>query len=149
MGPWKVLREPESARRYCGTAISFVSFCLRTFCLPSDTIPTRFTEEQRAYLGEYKAYLASPIDSCATDVEKFQSALFCVLFREQCVDISAAGRLSCPVQSYIALLSLRKAGDFVKPGLVTQPISRLLYLARAAVLKTALRDLGDSERLTW
>src|ERR1700733_2547858 len=127
MGPWKVLREPESARRYCGTAISFMSFCLRTFSLPSDAIPTRFNDKQRDELDKYKTYLKSPIDSSAMDVEKFQSALFCVLFREECVDISAAGRLSCPVQSYIALLSLRKAGDFVKPGLVTQPISRLLY----------------------
>ena len=87
-------------------------------------------------------------DSPATDVEKFQTALFSVLFREQGVDITPAGRLSCPVQSYIALLSLRKAGDFVKASLVTQPISRLLYLSRAAILQTALRDHDRAEGIT-
>jgi hypothetical protein len=96
-------------------------------------------------LDDYKTYLMSPLDPSAADVEKFQSALFCVLFREQSIDISIAGRLSCPVQSYIALLSLRKTGDFVKPGLVTQPISRLLYVSRAVILKTAFCDYSDSE----
>lgn len=79
------------------------------------------------------------------DTEKFQHALFCVLFREEASDLSVAGRLSCPVQCYISLLSLRKYGHFVKPGLVTQPISRLMYLSRAAVLKKALAThSGDS-----
>lgn len=128
MGGWKVLRERDSARRYCGTAISLLSFCLRVCFLPETSVPTRFTDNQRTVLSEYKEYLASVTDSPATDVEKFQTALFSVLFREQGVDITPAGRLSCPVQSYIALLSLRKAGDFVKASLVTQPISRLLYL---------------------
>jgi hypothetical protein len=145
MGSWKVLREPESARRYCGTAISFLSFCLKTFSLPLSTVPTRFTDKQRAQLEDYRKYLMSPTDSPAADIENFQSALLCVLFREESVDISTAGRLSCPVQSYIALISLRKAGDFVKPGLVTQPISRLLYISRAVVLKTALRDYNEAE----
>lgn len=88
----------------------------------------------------------SPIDSSDADIQKFQSALFVVLFRVNDIDISAAGRLSCPVQSYIALLSLREAGDFVKPGLVTQPISRLLYISKAVVLQVALRDCNEPEK---
>ena len=147
MGAWRVLREPESARRYCGTAISFVSYCLRTVSLSPDVVPIRFNDKQRAVLNNYKTYLTSSTDPSAVDIEEFQSALFCVLFREQRIDTSAAGRLSCPVQSYIALLSLRKTGDFVKASLVTQPISRLLYISRAAVLKTALRDYDSAEGL--
>lgn len=92
----------------------------------------------------------APTPPLSEDVQKFQSALFCVLFREQAFDTSAAGRLSCPVQSYIALLSLRKIGDFVKPGLVTQPIARLMYLSRAAVLKRALAEHGDTDEfIRW
>jgi len=79
------------------------------------------------------------------DVEKFQSALSCVLFREADFEIDKLGRLACPVQSYIALLSLRKTGEFIKAGLVTQPISRLLYLSRSVVLRVTLRDHGDKE----
>lgn len=148
MGQWKVLREPESSRRYCGTAISFVAFCLRTLSLSTDAVPTRFTDEQRAVLDGYRGYLTQSANSLASDVEKFQLALFSVLFRERGLDVSPDGRLSCPVQTYIALLSLRKQGNFVKAGLVTQPISRLLYLSRATILKTALRDLGEGEGIT-
>lgn len=79
------------------------------------------------------------------DVKKFQEVLSCVLFRDQSVKIDTAGRLACPVHTYMALLSLRKAGDFVKAGLVTQPISRLLYLSRSAVLQIVLRDHKDTE----
>ena len=145
MGSWKVLREPESARRYCGTAISLVSFCLRSFSLPSDKAPTRFTDRQRTVLENYRQYLTTSKDLSEDDVRRFQSALFCVLFREHAVDIDVTGRLSCPVQCYIALLSLRQAGHFIKPGLVTQPISRLLYLSRCAVLQVALCDRSDAE----
>ena len=80
-----------------------------------------------------------------TDIENFQEVLSCVLFRDQTIEINAAGRLACPVQTYIALLSLRKRGDFVKPGLVTQPISRLLYLSRCVVLLITLRDHKGTE----
>jgi hypothetical protein len=146
MGPWKVLREPESARRYCGTAISLLSFCLRVLNISADTVPTRFTNEQRDILNDYVKYLMSSTSSPLENVHRFQVALFCVLFRERGFDISVMGRLACPVQSYIALLSLRKQGVFVKAGLVTQPISRLLYLSRAAVLKTALHGLSGGDR---
>ena len=143
MGPWKVLREIDSARRYCGTAISFLSFCLRSFSLPREKVPTRFTDRQRAMLEEYKQYLSTEADSTDADIDKFQSALFSVLFRDPDARIDVTGRLSCPVQCYVALLAFRKTGDFVKPGLVTQPISRLLYLSRSAVLQTALRNSGE------
>jgi hypothetical protein len=89
-------------------------------------------------LDKYKTYLTAQPVSSDRDIKEFQSALFCVLFREEGVNIDTVGRLACPVQLYMALLALRKAGDFVKPGLVTQPISRLLYLSRGAVLKVAL-----------
>lgn len=146
MGSWKVLREVESARRYCGAAISFVSFSLKSLSLPLDKVPARFTDSQRTLLEDYQKYLMDPTDSPEEDVNQFQSALFSVLFREHTVDIDLTGRLSCPVQCYIALLSLRKMGNFVKPALVTQPISRLLYLSRSVVLQTALRDCNDTER---
>lgn len=148
MGAWKVLREPDSARRYCGTAISFLAFCLRACSLPTTAVPTRFTDEQRDLLNGYKDYLTSVVDSSAADVEEFQSALFSVLFRMPGLDITPAGRLSCPVQSYVALVSLRTVGDFVKPGLVTQPISRLLYLSRGAILQAALRYHDKEEGIT-
>lgn len=85
----------------------------------------------------------------ADDVEKFQVALSSVLFRDRGLEINVVGRLACPVQTYIALLSLRKTGEFVKAGLVTQPIARLLYLSRCAVLQTTLRDhKKDTEGFT-
>lgn len=130
-------------------AISLVSFCLRSFSLPHDKLPTRFTDNQRAVLEDYKQYLMDPTDSPGEEVTRFQSALFSVLFRERAVSIDLTGHLSCPVQCYMALLSLRKVGDFVKAGLVTQPISRLLYLSRSAILQTALRDCDDEERFLW
>lgn len=130
-------------------AISLVSFCLRSFSLPHDKLPTRFTDNQRAVLEDYKQYLMDPTDSPGEEVTRFQSALFSVLFRERAVSIDLTGRLSCPVQCYMALLSLRKVGDFVKAGLVTQLISRLLYLSRSAILQTALRDCDDEERFLW
>jgi hypothetical protein len=145
---WKVLREVESARRYCGTAVSFLSFCLKAISLPNDKVPTRFTNGQRTVLEEYKKHLTTRPASSNDDVENFQSALFCVLFREQYFEIEMVGRLACPVQSYIALLSLRKTGSFVQPGLVTQPISRLLYLSRGAVLKAALLIPHDDQGFT-
>lgn len=139
-GPWKVLREPESARRYCGTAISFLSFCLKASSLPSDKIPTQFTESQRTTLREYQECLMGNPAQSDSDTEKFQAALSSVLFRDRGFEIDTVGRLACPLQTYIALLSLRKTGEFVKPGLVTQPISRFMYLSRSAVLQTVLRD---------
>jgi hypothetical protein len=145
MGPWKVLREPDSARRYCGTAVSFLSFCLKALSLPSDKVPTRFTDNQQAVLNSYREYLASTLMPSADDITRFQSALFSVLFREQGFDIDTAGRMACPVQSYIAFLSLRGPGQFVCAGLVTQPVSRLLYLSRSAVLQVALHDCNEAE----
>ena len=88
--------------------------------------------------------MASLAPSCG-DVEKFESALFSVLFREQGVQIDTIGRLACPVQSYLAFVSLWETGQFVKAGLVTQPISRFLYLSRAVVLRIALRDCSGEE----
>ena len=88
--------------------------------------------------------MAGP-DASDDDVHKFQSALSCVLFREHGFEIDRVGRLACPVQSYIALLSLQKAGHFVHPGLVTQPISRLLYLSRSVVLRITVRDHEGKE----
>lgn len=128
--------------------ISLVSFCLKTYSLPTTSVPTRFTDNQRTVLSEYQGYLMSGVDSPNTDIEKFQTALFSVLFREDGLDITPAGRLSCPVQSYMALISLRKAGDFVKAGLVTQPISMLMYLSRLAILQAALREHGRTEGIT-
>lgn len=113
--------------------------------LPTDDIPTRFTDNQRTALEDYKEYLMADIASCAADVEKFQMALSSVLFRQQGFKIDTVGRLGCPAQSYIAILSLRGTGQFVKAGLVTQPISRLLYLSRSAVLHTALHDHKDAD----
>ena len=144
MGPWKVLREPESCRRYCGTAISFVAFCLKALSHPPNKVPARFTDRQRAILSNYEKHLEADVPPLENDLEMFQDALSSVLFRESDTKINSDGRLACPVQTFMALLSLRKAGDFVKAGLVTQPISRLLYLSRAVVLRTALRgDSGD------
>lgn len=145
LGPWKVLREAESARRYCGTAISFVSFCLKAFSLPAEDIPTRFTDMQQTVLQRYQEYLMADLPPSRDDVEKFQEALSCVLFRDKGIEIEKAGRLACPVQTYIALLSLRRGGDFVKAGLITQPISRFLYLSRSVVLRITLRDHKDAE----
>ena len=145
LGAWRMLRESESARRYCGTAISLVSFSLRAFTLPSDKVPTWFTDMQQATLREYQEYLMGDLTPSDTDLEKFQAALSSVLFRDRGVDIDTVGRLACPVQSFISLLSLRKTGEFVKPSLVTQPISRFIYLSRAVVLRIALRDYKDKE----
>jgi len=140
MGRWQVLREPESARRYCGTAISLLSFCLKVVSSMDCEVPTKFTETQKAVLCDYQTYLTTNYVESDSDIERFQAALCCVLFREKEYNIDLVGRLACPIQSYIALLSLRKMGEFVKPGLVTQPIARLLYLSRMAVLRMALRD---------
>jgi hypothetical protein len=140
MGLWKVLREPESCRRYCGTAILFLAFCLKASSLPPNKVPARFTDRQRAILRNYEEDLQADVPPSENDIEMFQDALSCVLFRENGLKINAGGRLACPVQSFMALLSLRKTGDFVKAGLVTQPISRLLYLSRSVVLRTAIRD---------
>ena len=141
-----MLREPESARRYCGTGISFLSFCLKVLSHPSSKVPTRFTDRQRTALEGYKEYLMSESPASNGDVEKFESALSCILFRDTDMEIDKVGRLACPVQSYIALLSLRNTGEFVHPSLVTQPISRLLYLSRATVLRVTLRDHTDTDR---
>lgn len=145
LGPWKVLREADSARRYCGTAISFLSFCLKVFSLSSEEAPTRFSENQRAALEDYREYLMSDLIPSVDDISRFQSALFSVLFREQGFEIDTVGRLACPVQCYIALLSLRTTGQFVKASLVTQPVSRLLYLSRCTVLHLVLRNCNDGE----
>jgi hypothetical protein len=96
-------------------------------------------------LRDYQEYLMADLSPSRGDVQKFQEVLSCVLFRDQSIKVDMAGCLACPVQTYIALLSLRKAGDFVKPGLVTQPISRLLYLSRSAVLQIALHNHEDTE----
>lgn len=96
-------------------------------------------------LQSYKEYLMADSGISDDGAERFQSALSYVLFRERGFEINKVGRLACPVQSYIALLSLRKAGEFVHPGLVTQPISRLLYLSRSVVLRITLRDHKDTE----
>jgi len=96
-------------------------------------------------LRSYQEHLMADLPPSRDDIEKFQEVLSCILFRDQSIDINGAGRLACPVQTYMALLSLRKAGDFVKPGLVTQPISRLLYLSRCVVLRITLRDHKGTE----
>jgi len=100
---------------------------------------------QRAALQDYQEYLTADITPSDNDIEKFQEALSCVLFREKGFEIDTVGRLACPVQAYIALLSLRKTGEFINAGLVTQPISRLLYLSRCVVLRITLRDHNDKE----
>ena len=116
--------------------------------IPPDKVPPRFTDEQRATLGAYKEYLMESLIPSDRDIERFQTALFSVLFREQDFEIDTVGRLGCPVQSYIALLSLRRVGQFVNATLITQPISRLLYLSRSAILHVARRDCNDVERFT-
>ena len=91
-------------------------------------------------MRSYEKHLEADIPPSQNDIEAFQDTLYCVLFRESGMKMNADGRLACPVQTFMALLSLREAGDFVKAGLVTQPISRLLYLSRSVVLRIALRD---------
>lgn len=85
------------------------------------------------------------VEASDDDIERFQTALACVLFREQGFEINTLGRLACPVQTYIALFSMRKSGEFVKAGLVTQPIARLLYLSRCVILRITVRDHDKTE----
>jgi hypothetical protein len=142
------LREADSARRYCGTAISLVSFCLRTVGLPSDKVPTRFTDVQKEALTEYRQYLESATTPSDMDPDRFHHVLRSVLFRDKELQIDLLGKLACPVQSFVAILAIRSVGKYVKAGLITQPISRLLYLSRGSVLLTTLKEAsgGDDRR---
>ena len=144
-GHWKVLREEDSARRYCGTAISLVSFCLRTVDLPLDKVPIRFTDRQKDVLSGYRQYLMTTTTPSAGDVDAFHQVLSAVLFRDKELEIDFHGKLACPVQSFLAFLSIRSVGEFVKAGLVTQPISRLLYVSRGSVLLTALKEASGAD----
>lgn len=144
-GPWKVLREPDTASRYCGTAISFVSFCLRARNVAVDKIPVRFTDTQKTMLADYEQYLMTVWTPSDNDIELFQQVLCCVLFRDRQLDIDPLGKLACPVQSFIGLLALRSVGQFVKAGLVTQPISRLLYVSRCSALLLALSKASGAD----
>jgi len=145
-GPWKVLREVLTSTRYGGTAISFVSFCLRAVDLPRGTVPTLFSGSQRTALVNYKGYLVKVRRVSEDDVDMFQGVLASVLFREEDLCIATLGKLACPVQSYMALLALRSVGKFVKASLVTQPISRLMYLSRNVALLLALGKMPSTDR---
>jgi hypothetical protein len=70
----------------------------------------------------------------------FQQILSSLLFRDKNLEIDLLGKLACPVQSFMALLSIRSLGQFAKAGLVTQPISRLLYISRCSALLLALNE---------
>ena len=144
-GPWKVLREDDSVRRYCGTAISLVSFCLRTVDLASDKVPTRFTNTQKNMLKDYRQYLETTGDPSDIDVDRFHYVLRSVLFRDKELQIDLLGKLACPVQSFLAILSIRSVGKYVKAGLVTQPISRLLYLSRGSVLLATIAEASGAD----
>ena len=144
-GPWKVLREDDSARRYCGTAISLVAFCLRIVDLAPSKVPTRFTDTQKGVLKEYRQYLETSGDPSNIDVDRFHDVLRSVLFRDKELQIDLHGKLACPVQSFLAILSIRSAGKYVKAGLVTQPISRLLYLSRGSVLLTTIKETSGAD----
>jgi hypothetical protein len=139
------LREADSARRYCGTAVSLVAFCLRVVDLASDKVPTRFTDAQKKALTEYRQYLTTATTQSSTDIDKFHHALRSVLFRDNELQIDLLGKLACPVQSFMAILAIRSVGSYVKAGLVTQPISRLLYLSRGSVLLTTLEEASGAD----
>lgn len=120
--------------------------------LPPGEIPTRFTLRQRALLTAYQGHLSSLHAPSEEDIDRFQETLCSVLFREKEQEIDLLGKLACPVQSFMAILALRGIGVFAKAGLVTQPISRLLYLSRCSVLLLAHANAsgGDSKRfMTW
>lgn len=76
----------------------------------------------------------------------FQTALASVLFREENIDIDLLGKLACPVQSYMALLALRSVGNFVPACLVTQPISRLMYLSRNMAHRLTLDQVPKDDK---
>jgi len=137
-GIWKVLRTSDASEKYCGTAISFVCFSLRAVDLEFETIPTCFTVLQRLALKRYREHLNTVHMVSTEGVELFQAALCSVLFREENMDIDCFGKLACPVQSYMALLALRSVGKFVPACLVTQPISRLMYISRNAAHRLTL-----------
>lgn len=145
-GAWKVLREQESSRRYCGFGIAFVSFCLRAVALPDNVIPVRFSDKTKTVLMEYRSYLMSNPPPSDHDVDRFQLVISSVLFRERQDEIDLAGKLACPVQSFMAILALRGVGQFVKAALVTQPISKLLYLSRCSVLLLTLYQAPASDK---
>ena len=113
------------------------------FLLPDKKHLAHFTNKQYEALQLYKEHLMTAAWPSTGDTKKFQHVLFCVLFQEEASDLSVAGWLSYPMQCYIPLLLLRKYGYFIKPGLVTQPILRLMYLLRAVVLKKALATHSD------
>jgi hypothetical protein len=106
--------------------------------LGEDKVPTRFTETQKSLLGDYKYHLSTTPMESEEDLNIFQRTLFSVLFRHEQAGIDKSGKLACPVQSFMALLALRSVGNFVGASLVTQPISRLMYSSRGAVLLHAL-----------
>jgi len=132
-------------RRYCGTAISFVSFCLRAVNASTATTPVRFTDRQKGLLADYRRYLTSISTSLNDDIKTFQHVLSSLLFRDKNLEIDLLGKLACPVQSFMALLSMRSLGQFTKASLVTQPISRLLYISRCSVLLLALDEASGAD----
>jgi len=140
-----MLREVESSRRYCGTAISFVSFCLRALNLPADKIPTRFSDQQQALLRDYQNYLTSVPTPPGDDIQIFQRVLFSLLFRDKNLEIELLGKLACPVQSFNAFVSIRSLGQFAKAALVTQPIARFLYISRCSALLFALDEASGAD----
>ena len=113
--------------------------------LASDKVPTRFTNAQKNILKKYRQYLDASGDPSNTDVDWFHDVLRSVLFRDRELQIDLLGKLACPVQSFLAILSIRSAGKYVKAGLVTQPISRLLYLSRGSVLLTTIAEASGAD----
>ena len=113
--------------------------------LAFDKVPTRFTNEQKTILKEYRQYLEAGGDPSNVDVDRFHGALRSVLFRDKELQIDLLGKLACPVQSFLAILSIRSAGKYVKAGLITQPISRLLYLSRGSVLLTTISEASGAD----
>jgi hypothetical protein len=123
--------------------------------LGTDKIPTRFSDEQKIVLGSYQMYLTTTRMSLDgdtdgdtdEDTDAFHQTLSSILFRDKHLQMDLLGKLACPIQSYMALIALRSVGRFVNANLVTQPISRLIYLSRGLVLLIALdRAKGANER---
>ena len=122
-----------------------MAFCLRAASLGPEEIPLRFTAGQLHQLTAYQAYLSTDFSGSEVDVDLFQDTLSTILFRCERQEIDLLGKLACPVQSFMAILALRSVGKFVGARLVTQPISRLMYLSRGAVLLLALEQAPKME----
>ncbi|KAF9792306.1 hypothetical protein BJ322DRAFT_1102821 [Thelephora terrestris] len=115
MGAWKVLYKPDSARCYCETAISLLTFCLRACFLPTTAIPTQFTDEQLDTLKDYNKSLTSVVDSSAADVEKTIKVLC-----EKHLGMGE-GKISgklISLRKYVSSLALREPGN---PSILYNP----------------------------